>query len=57
MGLCVKRLGRGMLLWGTWVNGCYCRTFWKMDVTVGDVGKWMLLWNILENGCYCGTFG
>ena len=43
MDVTVEHFGKWMLLWDTWVNGGYYRTFWKMDVTVGHLGKWMLL--------------
>ena len=50
-------LGKWMLLWNVWVNGCYCGTFGKMYVTVESLGKWMLLWNIWVNGCYVEDLG
>ena len=43
MDVTVEHFGKWMLLWDTWVNGGYYRTFLKMDVTVGHLGNWMLL--------------
>jgi len=39
MDLTVEHLGKWMLLWNVWVNGCYCGTFGKVDVTVERLGK------------------